>query len=57
VALSKVLELYVFQNERKISVRQSIDELIESLIKSMKKEDSSILSCPSLLPIELITFE
>lgn len=57
VALSKVLELYVFQNERKISLRQSIDELIESLIKSMKKEDSSILSCPSLLPIELITFE
>ncbi len=57
MALSKVLELYVFQNERKISVRQSIDELIESLIKSMKKEDSSILSCPSLLPIELITFE
>lgn len=34
VALSKVLELYVFQNERKISVRQSIDELIESLIRA-----------------------
>ena len=57
VSLSRVLELCVYQNRRKISVRQSIDELIESLIKSMKEEDSSILSCPSLLPIELITFE
>lgn len=57
VSLSKVLELCVYQNGRKISVRESIDELIESLIKSMKEEDPSILSCPSLLPIELITFE
>lgn len=57
VALSRVLELCVYQNRRKISVRESIDELIESLIKSMKEEDPSILSCPSLLPIELITFE
>ena len=56
-SLSKVLELCVRHNGRKISVRQSIDELIESLIRSMKEEDSSILSCPSLLPIELITFE
>nr|WP_286127391.1 CRISPR-associated endonuclease Cas1 [Atopobium sp. ICM42b] len=57
VSLSKVLELCVRQNGRKISVRQSIDELIESLIKSMEDEDSSVLSCPSLLPIELVTFE
>ena len=57
VSLSKVLELCVHQNGRKISVRQSIDELIESLIRSMKEKDSSILSCPSLSPIELITFE
>ena len=42
MALSKVLELYVFQNERKISVRQSIDESIASLIRSMKEEDSSV---------------
>lgn len=57
VSLSKVLELCVLQNGRKTSVRQSIDELIESLIRSMKEKDSSILSCPSLSPIELITFE
>lgn len=57
VALSKVLELCVFQNGRKISVRQSIDESIESLIRSMKEADSCVFSCPSLLPIELITFE
>lgn len=57
VSLSRVLELYVYQHGRKISVRQSIDESIESLIRSMKEANSCVLSCPSLLPIELITFE